>query len=717
MKREKLLSCLAGTILAFALAMAGIGCLVTAFDLQPVNMAKITAVCGIWALICAVCVTVRHGGLVLAAGGALIIGYLLREGTFLLQVEAFLNNLSWFYDSAYGWGRISWSGEDLTQVPMDGALLLIGAVVILLTVLAVCRRKTAFFAVVFGFLPLAICFLVTDTIPDTAYVWLMAVSMVLLLIPQSVRKKDAKAGLRLTAMLLIPVMLATMLLFWLNPQKNYTYKMESLHNTLMDWIGELPFVQITPGGNLTIGAGSAPREDLSSVGPKTLRSYAVMDVVAPKSELIYLRGQSLDVYSGTDWSASQVSTGKDMFFPTQNMMRIGRLTVSMRMPIGRRYVPYYMDDSYELVAGAIDNEGSLREYGYWLEEPMGGYNHLSDLADRNGPILTQCLELPIETRTAAEEILQEIFAAIPMPRDLLVYDTTERVEKIRDYVRASANYSLNTPAMPENEKDFAIWFLNQSETGYCVHFATALTVLLRAEGIPARYVTGYAFEATGATATVVRASDAHAWVEYFAPATGWTVLDATPAVWMEQEETEPTQPTQTEPEQTQPEQTKPVEQGTTLPTQESTKPDFTKPEATIQPTSPVGGEEPGDTAKTDISWLWTAGSILLWVAIPVAVLFGQYGIRRAIRIRKMRSGRRNKRALYLWLEVKRMARITEKTPPEELKELAEKAKFSQHTLTAAELQEFALWLEQARNDLQEKPWIVRLAIRLIWAVE
>ena len=143
MKREKLLSCLTGAALGFALAMAGIGCMVTAFGLKPVNMVAITAVCCIWALICAVCVTARRGVLVLAAGGALMIGYLLREGSFLLQIEAFLFNISGFYNAAYGWNRVFWSGLDLAQVPMDGALLLIGAVVILLAVLAVCIAVVA----------------------------------------------------------------------------------------------------------------------------------------------------------------------------------------------------------------------------------------------------------------------------------------------------------------------------------------------------------------------------------------------------------------------------------------------------------------------------------------------------------------------------------------------------------------------------------------------
>ena len=45
--------------------------------------------------------------------------------------------------------------------------------------------------------------------------------------------------------------------------------------------------------------------------------------------------------------------------------------------------------------------------------------------------------------------------------------------------------------MDLDSEDFAIWFLTEADTGYCIHFATAAVVLLRAAGIPARYVDGY----------------------------------------------------------------------------------------------------------------------------------------------------------------------------------------------------------------------------------
>lgn len=75
--------------------------------------------------------------------------------------------------------------------------------------------------------------------------------------------------------------------------------------------------------------------------------------------------------------------------------------------------------------------------------------------------------------------------------------------------------------------DFCSWFLLRSREGYCTYFATALTLLCRMEGIPARYVTG--FTADAGEESIVRARDAHAWCEIYLNGFGWLTLDATPA--------------------------------------------------------------------------------------------------------------------------------------------------------------------------------------------
>jgi len=90
-------------------------------------------------------------------------------------------------------------------------------------------------------------------------------------------------------------------------------------------------------------------------------------------------------------------------------------------------------------------------------------------------------------------------------------------------------YNLQAPPLPAGA-DAVDYFLFESKQGSCEAFASAMTVLLRAAGIPARLVTGYA---TGTYNLFtgyyeVRNADAHAWVEVYLPGAGWIEWEPTP---------------------------------------------------------------------------------------------------------------------------------------------------------------------------------------------
>ena len=91
-------------------------------------------------------------------------------------------------------------------------------------------------------------------------------------------------------------------------------------------------------------------------------------------------------------------------------------------------------------------------------------------------------------------------------------------------------YSLNPPLL--NSNDPSDQFLFETRTGFCEHFASSFTMLMRAAGIPARVVTGY----QGAELNpvddyyIVRQRDAHAWTEVWLPDQGWLRVDPTAAV-------------------------------------------------------------------------------------------------------------------------------------------------------------------------------------------
>ena len=107
-------------------------------------------------------------------------------------------------------------------------------------------------------------------------------------------------------------------------------------------------------------------------------------------------------------------------------------------------------------------------------------------------------------------------------------DPYQRVLILRQYLRQNCQYNL-TVSVPPADMDFVTWFL-QTREGYCVYFATALAMMCRLAGIPARYVEGY--YAPGASETeekrVLTGMNAHAWTEVYLAGIGWTAVDATP---------------------------------------------------------------------------------------------------------------------------------------------------------------------------------------------
>ena len=74
------------------------------------------------------------------------------------------------------------------------------------------------------------------------------------------------------------------------------------------------------------------------------------------------------------------------------------------------------------------------------------------------------------------------------------------------------------------------YFVFESKTGYCAGYATAMTLMARSVGLPARYVEGFAaFEKSPEGSYVIRDGYAHAFVEIYIPGAGWMTFDPTVA--------------------------------------------------------------------------------------------------------------------------------------------------------------------------------------------
>lgn len=101
-------------------------------------------------------------------------------------------------------------------------------------------------------------------------------------------------------------------------------------------------------------------------------------------------------------------------------------------------------------------------------------------------------------------------------------------------LESGASYTLTPGRAPLNE-DIVEYFLFEDHEGYCVHYASAATLMYRLYGIPARYVSGYAVapsdfteQEDGTWTAQVSDRSAHAWTEIFLEDYGWTPVEVTP---------------------------------------------------------------------------------------------------------------------------------------------------------------------------------------------
>ena len=130
------------------------------------------------------------------------------------------------------------------------------------------------------------------------------------------------------------------------------------------------------------------------------------------------------------------------------------------------------------------------------------------------------LELPATTTDRTRELARQLAAG-----QSNAFDTAVAVE---EYVRSTIAYNENIDAPPA-DRDVVDYVLFESREGFCEYYASAMAVLLRAEGIPSRVVGGYfpaPFDANEG-GHLYREKNAHLWVEVFFPGYGWIPFEPT----------------------------------------------------------------------------------------------------------------------------------------------------------------------------------------------
>ncbi len=165
---------------------------------------------------------------------------------------------------------------------------------------------------------------------------------------------------------------------------------------------------------------------------------------------------------------------------------------------------------------------------------LGTYDDIVALGvslDTDGDDAYAAWALQTYTQVPVDEVarLAQLVADNPMP------DLASAVAFVQETLADSARYTTEPGTFPDGV-DVAEYLLFEGHAGYCQHFATAATLMLRLYGYPARYVTGLAVpasafeqQADGTWAAVADGENAHAWTEVYTDELGWVPVEVTPA--------------------------------------------------------------------------------------------------------------------------------------------------------------------------------------------
>ena len=279
------------------------------------------------------------------------------------------------------------------------------------------------------------------------------------------------------------------------------------------------------------GSGSTGLSDTMSPGSisKLVRSEAVAFRASfisepPPPAARYWRGPVLERFDGRTWS-------EGIRYPLKNgAVRYPGSAATYRLliePSGQPWIPAldvartwsaenaFMTHDFRLVARQkIDQVTAVDLTSYPdaigdLELSEWRRVQYTDLPETGNP----------RTRTLAAT-LRETYAT-----DEGVIDGA-----LARFTRESFWYTLEPPALAGTDR--VDGFMFESRRGFCEHYASAFTVLMRAAGIPARVVTGYHGGEHNPISDrmVVRQSDAHAWAEVWLEGAGWRRVDPTGAI-------------------------------------------------------------------------------------------------------------------------------------------------------------------------------------------
>lgn len=238
-------------------------------------------------------------------------------------------------------------------------------------------------------------------------------------------------------------------------------------------------------------------------------------------------------------------------------------------------------------------------------------------------------EATAEEYARLEEIVFTAIAGADTP-----YETALALQY---HLQSSYRYTLDAPEQSPDH-DFVCSFILYDKVGYCTHYASAMTIMCRMAGLPARYVEGFVAtpetEGEMAGMAIVTGKQGHAWTEVYFRGVGWVTFDATPAgadvIYVTPDQL--TAPEDSGDTATPPPTATPIPTATPAPAENSPSPSpepvtptpEPEPEDTPDPESEADAL-PADPPKPPFPW-WLIPAIALPLAVLVRILWMTPGL-------------------------------------------------------------------------------------------
>lgn len=531
------------------------------------------------------------------------------------------------------------------------------------------------------------CFVLVNTLPDLVPLLIIFTVLFALYFSSQTRQLNYAHSGVITAVCAVILAVLITVLAVINPVADYERPkwQDNMLNTVQTLTGMKTY---NGSGKISsalaeVGNNVSSEVDFSNAGALTQTGKKVMTVTSSTDGRIYLKGMSYANYENNKWSVLTDEQANDYpqdfqaFIMTANYQERSTVTINTVNKESIVYTPYYLasiNDTFSPVCDVlVSNSDKATNYSMsvmpYSESELDNFSMAfsSPVYDYDNFVKSYYLKLPYDTKLAMLKIAEE--------NNLTGVSTQNIPQAVKQFVSHSASYSLNTQKVPDG-RDVAEWFLNDAETGYCMHFANAAAVMLRALGVPARYVTGYCADVVDGKATVT-SDNAHAWVEYFDERIGWIPLDATSSDFEVPQATESVQTT--------------TQAQTTSPT--------------VQPTTQAQNTKP---VKTEVKAKISTPAIIVIIILLIIAL----AILRIILIRYYRKYSfthkdYKSRVICIYRYLNKLSVHSKVRIPKKIENICTKAKFSTHNISDEEYKIVLNYVLTFRNKTIGKMPIVK----------